>query len=78
LKVEVRKEGKGDTNNDREHKQKGWEVNSVERRKGDRGAKWITEKSEVLKQKEIIIYFDTLACRFVEYRPNMDIVYATK
>jgi hypothetical protein len=29
----VRKEGKGDRNNNRKHKQKGWEVNYVERRK---------------------------------------------
>jgi hypothetical protein len=43
-------EGKGDKNHDRKKKQKGWEVNSTERRKGNRGKKkWITEKHEVLK-----------------------------
>jgi len=51
----VRKQEMVNTNNDRKNKQKGWEVNSTERRKGDRSTKWITEKSEVLKQK--INYF---------------------
>jgi hypothetical protein len=55
FKVKVRRGGKGDTNNYRKNKQKGWEVNSTEWRKGDRGTKWINEKSEVLKHK--INYF---------------------
>jgi hypothetical protein len=43
----VREEEKGNTNDGRKDKQKGWERNSKKWRKGYRGTKLIMEKSEV-------------------------------